>query len=159
MLHQSGGHQYQDPVLHASSRRRMAWGSFSSSKAHDTWLQTRLIPHYSTPSFFQILPLWIQSRGPLTKQMLVSTLPGPPDFCKLSCPSLPAPPSSFRSCFLFLFVFWLHWVFMAARGLSSRCGEWGCSLVAVCGFSSRWLLLVQSMGSRFEGFSSCGSRA
>ena len=50
-----------------------------------------------------------------------------------------------------LFYFWLHWVFVAARGLS---------LVAVSGgYSSlRWLLLLQSTGSRHVGFSSCGTR-
>ena len=45
-----------------------------------------------------------------------------------------------------LFYFWLHWVFIAARGLS---------LVAASGgFSSLWCA-----DSRHAGFSSCGSRA
>ena len=36
---------------------------------------------------------------------------------------------------------------------SSACGNWG-QLIAVCGL--RWLLLLQSRGSRHAGFSSCG---
>ena len=54
--------------------------------------------------------------------------------------------------FILFVYFWLHWVFIAARGLS---------LVAVRGgYSSlRWLLLLQSTGSRHTGFSSCASRA
>ena len=41
------------------------------------------------------------------------------------------------------------------------CGEWGLLFVTVrcvC-FSLQWLLLLQSMGSRCMGFSSCGARA
>ena len=57
-----------------------------------------------------------------------------------------------------LIYFWLHWVFVAARGLS---------LVAVSGgYSSLgctvllWrLLLLQSTGSRHAGFSSCDAWA
>ena len=32
----------------------------------------------------------------------------------------------------------------------------GCCTAAITGFSLRWLLLLQSMGSRQAGFSSCG---
>ena len=42
-----------------------------------------------------------------------------------------------------LFYFWLHWVFVAVRGLFSSCSE-------------RGLLLLWSTGSRRAGFSSCG---
>ena len=61
--------------------------------------------------------------------------------------------------FILFIYFWLCWVFVAASGLS---------LVAVSrGYSSLWcadlplwcLLLLQSMGSRCTGFSSCGVRA
>ena len=45
-----------------------------------------------------------------------------------------------------IFHFWLCCVFVAMPGLS---------LAVVCGFSLRWLLLVQSTGSRCSGFSSC----
>ena len=55
--------------------------------------------------------------------------------------------------FVNLFIlFWLCRVFVAARG--SGCIEQGLLFVAV-----RWLLLLWSMGFRFAGFSSCGSRA
>ena len=57
---------------------------------------------------------------------------------------------------------------MAALGLHrcmqafSSCGEQGLLFVAVrglitAGFSLRWLLLLQSMGSRCASFSSCGA--
>ena len=49
-----------------------------------------------------------------------------------------------------VFYFWLHWVFTAAHRLS---------LVAVMGFSLRWLLLLRSTNSRHTGFSSCGTQA
>ena len=66
----------------------------------------------------------------------------------------------FFFCFCFLFVlFWLHWVFVAARGLSLVVASGGYSLLWCAGFSLRWLLLLQSTGSRHAGFSSCGSRA
>ena len=34
---------------------------------------------------------------------------------------------------LIYFYFWLYWIFVAARGLFSRCGEWGLLFVAVRG--------------------------
>ena len=54
---------------------------------------------------------------------------------------------------------------MAALGL--RCSAWlslvaasgGYSSLHCVGFSLRWLLLLQSTGSRSVGFSSCGSQA
>ena len=60
---------------------------------------------------------------------------------------------------LFLFLFWLHWVFVAVRGLSLVAVSGGYSSLRCAGFSLRWLLLLQSMGSRHAGFSSCGSQA
>ena len=54
------------------------------------------------------------------------------------------------------FYFWLRWVFVAARGLFSSCGEWGLLFIVVCGLLIGWLLLLQSTGSRRVGFSSCG---
>ena len=59
---------------------------------------------------------------------------------------------------LFIY-FWLHWVFVAVRGLSLVAAGGGYSSLWYAGFSLRWLLLLQSMGSRHVGFSSCGSRA
>ena len=62
--------------------------------------------------------------------------------------------------FNYLFIyFWLHWVFVAASGLSLVAVSGGYSSLWCAGFSLRWLLLLQSMGSRCVGFSSCGSRA
>ena len=67
----------------------------------------------------------------------------------------------FKNLFLFyLFIyFWPHWVFVAARGLSLVVASGGYSLLWCAGFSLRWLLLLQSTGSRHTGFSSCGSQA
>ena len=54
---------------------------------------------------------------------------------------------------------------MAALGLCcctqafSSCGEQGLLFIAGVGFSSRWLLLLRSTGSRCAGFSSCGTWA
>ena len=39
------------------------------------------------------------------------------------------------------FLFWLHWVFIAARGLFSSCSERGLLFVAVC----RLLMAVASL--------------
>ena len=55
--------------------------------------------------------------------------------------------------------FWLHWVFVAARGLSLVAASGGYSWLQCVGFSLRWLLLLRSMGSRRAGFSSCGMLA
>ena len=58
--------------------------------------------------------------------------------------------------YFFLIYFWLHWVFVAACGLSLVAASGGHSSLQCVGFSSRWLLLLRSMGSRSVGFSSCG---
>ena len=42
---------------------------------------------------------------------------------------------------ILFFIFWLHWVFVAAWGLFSGCGEWGLLFVAVC----RLLIAVASL--------------
>ena len=55
--------------------------------------------------------------------------------------------------------FWLHWVFVAVRGLSLVAVSGGYSSLWCTGFSLRWLLLQRSTGSRHVGFSSCGTRA
>ena len=59
----------------------------------------------------------------------------------------------------FIYFFWLCWVFIAARGLSLVAASGGYSLLRCAGFSLQWLLLLQSMGSRHAGFSSCGTWA
>ena len=62
--------------------------------------------------------------------------------------------------FIYLFIyFWLWWVFVAARGLSLVAASGGYSSWRYTGFSLRWLLLLQSTGSRCAGFSRCGSLA
>ena len=61
--------------------------------------------------------------------------------------------------FVLLFYLWLHWVFVAARGLSLVAASGGYPSLQCTGFSLRWLLLLQSTGSRPAGFSSCGLRA
>ena len=54
---------------------------------------------------------------------------------------------------------WLHWVFVAAWGLSLVAVSGGYSLLRCVGLSLWWLLLLQRSGSRCVGFSSCGSWA
>ena len=61
--------------------------------------------------------------------------------------------------FLKLIYFWLHWVFVAACGLSLVAVRGGYSSLQCAGFSLRWLLLLQSTGSRHAGFRSCGMQA
>ena len=58
--------------------------------------------------------------------------------------------------FILFIYFWLCWVFIAARGLSLVAVSGGYSLLLCTGFSLRWLLLLQTRGSRHAGFSSCG---
>ena len=66
----------------------------------------------------------------------------------------------FIHLFIYLFYyFWLHWVFIAARGLSLVAASGGYSSLRCTGFSLQWLLLFWSTGSRHMGFSSCGSWA
>ena len=57
------------------------------------------------------------------------------------------------------FFFGLRWVFVAVCGLSLVAASRGYSLLRCEGFSLQGLLLLQSMGSRHAGFSSCDSRA
>ena len=64
--------------------------------------------------------------------------------------------------FIYLFVvclFRLHWVFIAARGVFLVAASGGYSSLRCAGFLLLWLLLLQSMGSRHAGFSSCNTRA
>ena len=67
--------------------------------------------------------------------------------------------SVFKNLFILIFNFWLHWVFVAASGLSLVAAGGGYSLLWCVGFSLQWLLLLQSTGSRCAGFSSCGTWA
>ena len=63
------------------------------------------------------------------------------------------------SFFNSLIDFWLCWVFVAVCRLSLAVVSGGYSLLQCVGFSLQWLLLLRSTGSRFAGFSSCGTRA
>ena len=68
-------------------------------------------------------------------------------------------------CAIFIYLFpyfiylWLCWVFAAVRGLSTVAVSKGCSPAAVSGLLTRWLLLLQSTGSRRVGFSGGSTRA
>ena len=60
--------------------------------------------------------------------------------------------------FILFIYFWLHWVFVAVCRLSLVVVAGSYSSLRCVGFSLRWLLLLQSTGSRRAGFSS-GTRA
>ena len=60
---------------------------------------------------------------------------------------------------LFIYYNWLHWVFVAAHGLSPVVASGGYSSSWCMGFSLRQLLLLRSTGCRCVGFISCGTWA
>ena len=62
----------------------------------------------------------------------------------------------FSVFFLKLSYFWLHWIFIAALGLSLVTVIRVYSPVAVCGLLIAMLPSLQSMGCRVRGLSSCG---
>ena len=57
---------------------------------------------------------------------------------------------------LFIFYFWLCFVFVAARELSRVAASQASPPVVVHGLLTQGLLLLQSLGFRCTGFSSCG---
>ena len=59
----------------------------------------------------------------------------------------------------FFFLGGLHWVFVAACGLSVVAASRGYSSLQCVGFSLWWLLLLWGTGSRSADFSSCGAWA
>ena len=59
---------------------------------------------------------------------------------------------------VYLFI-WLCWIFLAVWGLSLFVLHGSYSPAVVCGFLISVASLLQSMGSRHVGFSSCSSRA
>ena len=63
---------------------------------------------------------------------------------------------TFKKKFIYL---WLHWVFVAVRGLSLVAASRVYYSLRCAGFSLRWPLLLWSTGSRHVGFSSCGTWA
>ena len=52
----------------------------------------------------------------------------------------------FFNIFIYLFIYWLHWVFVTAHGLFSSCGEWGLLFVAVRGLLIAVASLVAEHG-------------
>ena len=67
---------------------------------------------------------------------------------------------------IYLFIYWLHWVFVAAQGLSLVEASGGYSSWQCMGFSLQWLLLLgaQALGAWASVvvahvLSSCGSQA
>ena len=76
----------------------------------------------------------------------------------LNCGDMSYIPLQFFKINLFIY-FWLHWVFVAVRGLSLVAASGGYSSLRCAVFSLRWLLLLWSTGSRRAGFSICGTRA
>ena len=60
---------------------------------------------------------------------------------------------------IYFIYFWLHWVFVAACGLSLVAASRGHSSLWCAGLSLRWPLSLQSTGSRRAGPSSCGTQA
>ena len=65
----------------------------------------------------------------------------------------------FLTFFFFNFIFGCIGSSLLCVGLSLVVASGGYSSLRCEGFSLRWLLLLQSMGSRHAGFSSCGTRA
>ena len=61
--------------------------------------------------------------------------------------------------FSLILFFYFNYFFVAVCGLSLVAASRGYSLLQCAGFSLPWLLLLRSMGSREEGFSSCGAQA
>ena len=77
-------------------------------------------------------------------------------------PSFALPPLVLKSIFyvyffffnlLLFYLFWLHWVFVAAHGLSLGAASGGYSSLWCVGFSLWWLLVAEHR-SRHAGFSS-----
>ena len=67
-----------------------------------------------------------------------------------------------RDCSIFLknvFIFWLHWVFVAVHRFSLVVASGDYYLLLCMDFSLWWLLLLQGMGSRCSDFSSCSTQA
>ena len=64
--------------------------------------------------------------------------------------------SIYLCMYIFIYLGRLHWVSIAAHGLSLVAASGSYSSLQRAGFSSQWLLLLRSTGSRRVGFSSCG---
>ena len=68
-------------------------------------------------------------------------------------------PVCFFKKYIYLFIFGFIGSSLLSRGLSLVVASGGYSSLLCAGFSSWWLLLLRSTGSRCTGFSSCGTRA
>ena len=66
---------------------------------------------------------------------------------------------SFINLFIYLFIYGCVGSSSLRVGFSLVVASGGYSSLRCAGFSLRWLLLLQSTGSRRAGFSSCGTRA
>ena len=109
---------------------------------------------------------WVEPRVTPEHPTMHRTVPPPPPqqrtiFSTVSaeieelCPKLLRMRFLFYTFYLFIY-FWLRWLFVPVRGLSLVVASRGYSSLRCAGFSLRWLLFLQSMGSRRVGFSSCG---
>ena len=58
---------------------------------------------------------------------------------------------------LFIYYFWLRWVFVAMHRLSLVAVSGGYALIAVRQLLTAVAFLLQSVGSRFTGISSCST--
>ena len=96
------------------------------------FLQARILEWVAIPSFRGLPDLGIQPRSPALQ---ADSLPSKP------------PDTGFKFFIIYLFIhlFWLHWVRFALCGLSlvvMSYSSWWCT-----DFSSQWLLLLWSTGS------------
>ena len=78
---------------------------------------------------------------------MLECLQGLGRYVRLFAPALQEP--GFSSSFLICF--WLRWVMVAVCGLSLVAVSRGYSSLQCTGFSLWWLLLLQSMGSKYTG--------
>ena len=60
---------------------------------------------------------------------------------------------------IIIIIICLHWVFIAALGLSPVAASGGYTSLWCAGFSLQWALLLRVRGSRSSGVSSCSMRA
>ena len=61
----------------------------------------------------------------------------------------------FNIYFYLFYFFWLHWVFVAAHGLSLVAASGGYSSLWCVGFSLRWLLIAVASLVVEHGLSAC----
>ena len=123
------------------------------------------MPYWPGQNLLRTLPL---SKMLLTQSSFFSSLLHKSHLLTLASSS--NPPIFLSRCFIkkssivvYLFIlnmylFWLLWVFLAVPGLALFAASGGQSLVAVEGFSLRWLFFMRNTGSKHVGLSSCGGQ-